>query len=102
MKVQFAARIASDVTERKVSKKDNSAEFTAVDFSVAEAGKDGIFHDVTTIPPAGLIPYLTKGKLIEISGEMSYTTGKDKETDKSHRYYKVTVDNIQLLGKKED
>ncbi|MEP2469922.1 single-stranded DNA-binding protein [Ekhidna sp.] len=96
MQVQFTARIATEITTREVPSENGN--FNATEFSVAESGKDKVFHQVNFTGSDKVLPYLEKGKLIEIVGDMAYSLSKEDDQGKQHKYYRINTKRITLLS----
>ncbi|MEQ9303001.1 MAG: hypothetical protein RJQ14_03730 [Marinoscillum sp.] len=103
MFTQLEGRIAQDATVREVpTNKDPNKTFKAVDMEVYESGKDGKKHKVTAIPPEGLIQYLKKGTLVQVTGDFDYNLGGQE--GEQRKYYQMNDAQILLINekKKED
>lgn len=102
---QFSGNIAADVVVKSFESGKKLAEFSiAVNGSKFENGEyvdSAFYHDCKLPGHEKIHQYLTKGKLVEVSGSWEYDHVPIENTEKKFKKYSLIVDEIKLLGSKE-
>ena len=100
--VSFAGRLAKDAESKNHTKINSETgkneELLRSTFLLLELGKEKTYyHTVIVFQKERLIPYLKKGTVIALTGDLYYVLYKDKQTGKQHKYYEILARDITLL-----